>query len=101
METHTDAETRQDLVSEPDSEWAVKVEGGDHGRADGEQDHGGDDKRVVVAHYGDKTAGAHRGDDHGDEQGEELDASLDRGITLDGLEIKGCFTPDVSTLPSP
>lgn len=94
LEADADAQPREDLVAEPDAQRAVEGEGRDHARADGEEDHGGQDEGVVVADGGDEAAGGHRGDDDGDEHREELDAGLDGAVSLDGLEVQGwvvCF----------
>lgn len=85
--------TGNDLVTEPDPQGAVEAERGDHAGADAEEDHAGEDEGVVVADGGDEAAGGNGRDDDGDEHGEQLDAGLDGGVALDGLEVEGCCMP--------
>lgn len=90
LESSSDAQAGDDLVSEPLSQRGVDGERRNHAASDGIQNHGWEDEEVVVADNWDEAT---RDDGHehaGKEQRQDFNTGGDGTYTLDGLEVESC-----------
>lgn len=90
LESGSDAQASEDLVSEPFLQRGVDGKGRNHTAADGVQNRGREDEVVVVADDGDKAACNDGHEDAGEEERQNLDTGCDGTNALDGLEVDGC-----------
>lgn len=91
LESSSDAQAGEDLVSEPLLQRGVDGESRNHTASDGVQNRGREDEVVVVANDGDETARNDGHEDAGEEEWQDLDTGCDGTNTLDGLEVDGCL----------
>lgn len=91
LESSSDAQAGEDLVSEPLLYRGVDGESRNHAAADGVQNRGWEDEVVVVANDGDEATRNDGHEDAGQQKRQDLDTSCDGTYTLDGLEVDGCL----------
>lgn len=67
LETGTNTETSDDLISKPLPERRVNIEGGEHAGADSVENHAGDDDGTIVADGGNNTTSDNGAENCGEE----------------------------------
>jgi hypothetical protein len=92
LESSSDAQAGEDLVSKPFPQRGVDGESRNHTATDGVQNRGWEDEEVVVANDGDEAARDDGHEDAGKEERQDFDTSCDGTNTLNGLKVDGCFT---------